>query len=235
MDGGKAKGNLVVSCLDLLLITFYCSNELSYIIYTIRTICKSNFKYYRPRYHPHRFVQLDEEFLLFLQLQASWKGKRPSSIQSSNILMSKSRSQHCYIGGGSEGLGLSLACQLAQRGAHVSIVSRSQGKLDKALLEIEVRTMRSLRGKDSSLTFNSLLFHRHIARTIHKSSKPTLVTSQTHLPLRQPSEPLVKQFHLPLSHQISFSHVPEDASPASSLQCQQTNIGNVWSGISGLA
>ncbi|CEQ40065.1 SPOSA6832_01646, partial [Sporobolomyces salmonicolor] len=45
--------------------------------------------------------------------------------------------KHCYIGGGSEGLGLSLACQLAQRGAHVSIVSRSQSKLDKALVEIE--------------------------------------------------------------------------------------------------
>ncbi|GAA5893735.1 hypothetical protein JCM6882_003082 [Rhodosporidiobolus microsporus] len=45
--------------------------------------------------------------------------------------------QHCYIGGGSEGLGLSLACQLADRGAHVTIVSRSQGKLDKALAEVE--------------------------------------------------------------------------------------------------
>ncbi|GAA5915063.1 hypothetical protein JCM8208_002138 [Rhodotorula glutinis] len=43
------------------------------------------------------------------------------------------RDKHCYIGGGSEGLGLSLACQLAQRGAHVTIVSRSQAKLDKAL------------------------------------------------------------------------------------------------------
>ncbi|GAA5913832.1 3-dehydrosphinganine reductase [Sporobolomyces salmoneus] len=45
--------------------------------------------------------------------------------------------KHCYIGGGSEGLGLSLACQLAARGANVSIVSRSQAKLDKALEEIE--------------------------------------------------------------------------------------------------
>ncbi|BGP41888.1 3-dehydrosphinganine reductase [Rhodotorula kratochvilovae] len=45
--------------------------------------------------------------------------------------------KHCYVGGGSEGLGLSLACQLAQRGAHVTIVSRSQAKLDKALADIE--------------------------------------------------------------------------------------------------
>ncbi|GAA6017601.1 hypothetical protein JCM10207_001220 [Rhodosporidiobolus poonsookiae] len=45
--------------------------------------------------------------------------------------------KHCYIGGGSEGLGFALACQLAKRGAHVTIVSRSQAKLDKALEEIE--------------------------------------------------------------------------------------------------
>lgn len=35
-------------------------------------------------------------------------------------------------------MGLSLACQLAERGANISIASRSQGKLDKALEEIEV-------------------------------------------------------------------------------------------------
>lgn len=34
---------------------------------------------------------------------------------------------------------MSLACQLADRGAHVTIVSRSQAKLDKALRELEVR------------------------------------------------------------------------------------------------
>ncbi|GAA5940447.1 3-dehydrosphinganine reductase [Sporobolomyces koalae] len=49
----------------------------------------------------------------------------------------KPAGKHCYIGGASEGLGLSLACQLADRGAHVSIVSRSQAKLDKALAEVE--------------------------------------------------------------------------------------------------
>ncbi|KAK4050320.1 3-dehydrosphinganine reductase [Microbotryomycetes sp. JL221] len=47
------------------------------------------------------------------------------------------KAKHCYIGGGSEGLGLALACQLAQRGAHVSIVSRSKLKLEKALAQIE--------------------------------------------------------------------------------------------------
>ncbi|SCZ88952.1 BZ3500_MvSof-1268-A1-R1_Chr1-1g00850 [Microbotryum saponariae] len=45
--------------------------------------------------------------------------------------------KHCYIGGGSEGLGLALACLLVERGAHVSIVSRSKVKLEAALARIE--------------------------------------------------------------------------------------------------
>jgi len=53
-------------------------------------------------------------------------------------------------------LGLSLACQLAQRGAHVSIVSRSQGKLDKALLEIEVR-------KEAKVERERLVAHSQLA------------------------------------------------------------------------
>lgn len=48
--------------------------------------------------------------------------------------------KHCYIGGGSEGLGLSLAQQLVAKGAHVSIVSRSPEKLKLAIQEIEVRS-----------------------------------------------------------------------------------------------
>lgn len=47
------------------------------------------------------------------------------------------RDQHCYIGGGSQGLGLELACLLASKGAHVTIVSRSQNKLDEALKKIQ--------------------------------------------------------------------------------------------------
>lgn len=53
--------------------------------------------------------------------------------------------KHCYIGGGSEGLGLALACELAQRGAHISIVSRSPAKLALALAKIEVRPLLELR------------------------------------------------------------------------------------------
>lgn len=68
--------------------------------------------------------------------------------------------QHCYIGGGSEGLGLSLACQLAQRGAHVTIISRSQAKLDKALAQVEVRC---------SLFFHSL--PRKLTALLHQTHR----------------------------------------------------------------
>ncbi|KAI0821010.1 oxidoreductase [Irpex lacteus] len=45
--------------------------------------------------------------------------------------------KHCYVTGGTAGLGLSLAILLAKRGAHVSIVARNQERLDKALEELE--------------------------------------------------------------------------------------------------
>jgi 3-dehydrosphinganine reductase len=47
--------------------------------------------------------------------------------------------QHCYITGGSSGLGLELAILLTKRGADVSIVARDSEKLAKALQTIEVR------------------------------------------------------------------------------------------------
>ena len=46
--------------------------------------------------------------------------------------------QHVYITGGSTGLGLSLAIILTKKGAHVSIVARNQGRIDKALAQLEV-------------------------------------------------------------------------------------------------
>ncbi|KAH9476538.1 3-ketodihydrosphingosine reductase TSC10 [Psilocybe cubensis] len=45
--------------------------------------------------------------------------------------------KHVYITGGSSGLGLGLAHILAQKGAHISIVARSQSKLDEAIESIE--------------------------------------------------------------------------------------------------
>ncbi|KIP05772.1 hypothetical protein PHLGIDRAFT_24924 [Phlebiopsis gigantea 11061_1 CR5-6] len=47
------------------------------------------------------------------------------------------RGKHCYVTGGSAGLGLSLAVLLAKRGAHVSIVARDEERLNKALAQIE--------------------------------------------------------------------------------------------------
>lgn len=44
---------------------------------------------------------------------------------------------HVYITGGSQGLGLALAKLVARKGAHVSIVARTQSKLDDALKELE--------------------------------------------------------------------------------------------------
>lgn len=58
------------------------------------------------------------------------------SIQHSPQL---TRDQHCYVTGGSSGLGLSVAKELAKRGAHVSIVARNQERLDQALKILEVR------------------------------------------------------------------------------------------------
>ncbi|KAJ3538499.1 hypothetical protein NMY22_g5142 [Coprinellus aureogranulatus] len=45
--------------------------------------------------------------------------------------------KHCYVTGGSAGLGLALAKLLVTKGAHVSIVARHQGRLDSALKEME--------------------------------------------------------------------------------------------------
>ncbi|KAF8238737.1 NAD(P)-binding protein [Tricholoma matsutake] len=47
------------------------------------------------------------------------------------------RGQHCYVTGGSTGLGLALAILLTKRGAHVSIVARNEERLRLALDEME--------------------------------------------------------------------------------------------------
>jgi len=47
------------------------------------------------------------------------------------------RGKHCFVTGGSAGLGLALAVLLTKRGAHVSIVARNQERLDKALQQLE--------------------------------------------------------------------------------------------------
>ncbi|KAF7318506.1 3-ketodihydrosphingosine reductase TSC10 [Mycena chlorophos] len=45
--------------------------------------------------------------------------------------------KHCYVTGGTSGLGLALALLLASKGAHVSVVARAQSALDSALAQLE--------------------------------------------------------------------------------------------------
>ncbi|KAH7906598.1 hypothetical protein BJ138DRAFT_1162259 [Hygrophoropsis aurantiaca] len=62
------------------------------------------------------------------------------SLYTSSMFFKKKwnpRGLHIYITGGSQGLGLALAILLAKKGAHVSIVARTQSKLDQALIELE--------------------------------------------------------------------------------------------------
>ncbi|KAJ2295714.1 3-dehydrosphinganine reductase [Coemansia sp. RSA 2706] len=47
------------------------------------------------------------------------------------------RNKHCYVTGGSQGLGKSVAQDLARRGAHVTIVARREAILKEAIAEIK--------------------------------------------------------------------------------------------------
>jgi 3-dehydrosphinganine reductase len=58
--------------------------------------------------------------------------------------------KHVLITGGSEGLGLALACQFKKLGAKVSIISRNQGKLDQAASSIKNCIQNQLLLSDSS-------------------------------------------------------------------------------------
>lgn len=51
--------------------------------------------------------------------------------------------RHCYITGGSTGLGLALAILLTKRGADVSIVARNEDNLRKALAQLEAARVNS--------------------------------------------------------------------------------------------
>ncbi|KAJ2382602.1 3-dehydrosphinganine reductase, partial [Coemansia sp. RSA 2559] len=47
------------------------------------------------------------------------------------------RNKHCYVTGGSQGLGKAIAQELARRGAHVTIVARREALLKEAVIEIK--------------------------------------------------------------------------------------------------
>ncbi|KAJ7180157.1 oxidoreductase [Mycena crocata] len=75
------------------------------------------------------------------------------SMFSGNKWVAKGR--HCYITGGSSGLGLALALLLTKQGASVSIVARDEQKLDSALAELEkVRQTPSQKLKSYSYSIN---------------------------------------------------------------------------------
>ena len=57
----------------------------------------------------------------------------------------KPAKKHCFITGGSTGLGKALAILLIKRGANVTIVARRQSELDKAVEDIEVSIAKSLK------------------------------------------------------------------------------------------
>ncbi|MBW0495985.1 hypothetical protein O181_035700 [Austropuccinia psidii MF-1] len=80
------------------------------------------------------------------------------------------KEKHCYIGGGSQGLGLALACLLARKAAHVTIVSRSQKKLEEALKKIE-SCRQSTTQKFSALSYDLSNFESADA-AIEAASKP---------------------------------------------------------------
>lgn len=53
--------------------------------------------------------------------------------------------------GGSSGLGLALSINLTKKGAHVSIVARTESKLKSALEELEVRVEQNIICQNSAL------------------------------------------------------------------------------------
>jgi hypothetical protein len=70
--------------------------------------------------------------------------------------------QHCYVTGGSTGLGLALSVLLAQQGADVSIVARNENNLKAAIEKLTVRfdrprSIQQPRSPNPSRPFASLM------------------------------------------------------------------------------
>ena len=64
--------------------------------------------------------------------------KSKVSLQPLNTPASPNALQTVLITGASEGMGKSVAKQLAQKGANIIIVSRNVGRLEEALAEVKV-------------------------------------------------------------------------------------------------
>lgn len=71
-------------------------------------------------------------------LQVSGKVSAASKYRRRGCRLLKLSLQHVYITGASEGLGYALAQILVERGANVTIVARTQSKLDTAVEALTV-------------------------------------------------------------------------------------------------
>jgi hypothetical protein len=113
------------------------------------------------------------------------KDWNPDGLVSSKLAYSEGFSysylQHCYVTGGSTGLGLELAKLLTQKGAHVSIVARNQERLDAALSQLEVY-FSSINSAYVTIIFTQM----HRQRASLPGSNYTLTPS----PSTRPSIPL---------------------------------------------
>lgn len=83
------------------------------------------------------------------------------------------RDKHCYVTGGSSGLGLSVAQELTKAGAHVSIVARDEGKLATAIKSLEVCSMKYLSNVLLYLMTNCRAASRLSVKTQAKSWQAT--------------------------------------------------------------
>jgi hypothetical protein len=87
-----------------------------------------------------------------------------------------SAQQHCYVTGGSSGLGLALAEELARKGAHITIVARDVRKLKSSVDRIKAspslmllslpQLSRSLRHSEVSRFITSTTYPLYFQRSL---------------------------------------------------------------------
>ncbi|KAJ2849233.1 3-dehydrosphinganine reductase [Coemansia erecta] len=86
------------------------------------------------------------------------------------------KGKHCYVTGGSQGLGKAIAKDLARRGAHVTIVARRETLLKEALEEIKACALLPTKQQNFHYVVADLTNHqdsvRAIAEAVEKQGKP---------------------------------------------------------------
>jgi len=122
-------------------VTYFCVAILISLREFRSTIFDSSRQAQPPGYDAHNFgycpcyTHDSHGYLTVLKVKMGSEGKGISIGSYHYVVLI--HVQHCYVTGGSTGLGLELAKQLTARGAHVSIVARNKEKLEKALEELE--------------------------------------------------------------------------------------------------